>query len=249
MMLIDEQYMRTPFYGVDKMTAWLQRQGQGVNPKRVRRLMRLMALEAVYPRRKRGLSMPDKEHKIYPYLLRDVAITRPDQVWSTDITYIRMYRGWLYLMAIMDWFSRYVIAWELSVTLEADFCVKGLERALATGRPEIFNTDQGSQFTSVDFIEPLKATGVHISMDGQGRVFDNIFVERLWRTVKVEEVYLRDYQTVSEARSSLGRYFALYNHERLHQALGYHTPAEVYGLAAGPAVALRAPSVPAALTG
>ena len=201
MMLIDKQYMRTPFYGVDKMTAWLQRQGHGVNPKRVRRLMRLMALEAVYPRRKRGLSIPDKEHKIYPYLLRDVAITRPDQVWSTDITYIRMYRGWLYLMAIMDWFSRYVIAWELSVTLEADFCVKGLERALATGRPEIFNTDQGSQFTSADFLEPLKATGVQISMDGQGRVFDNIFVERLRRTVKVEEVYLRYYQTVSEARS------------------------------------------------
>ncbi len=249
MMLIDEQYMRTPFYSVDKMTAWLRRQGHGVNPKRVRRLMRLMALEAVYPRRKRGLSIVDKEHKIYPYLLRDVAITHPDQVWSTDITYVRMYRGWLYLMAIMDWFSRYVIAWELSVTLEADFCVKGLERALATGRPEIFNTDQGSQFTSVDFIDPLKATGVQISMDGQGRVFDNIFVERLWRTVKVEEVYLRDYQTVSETRSSLGRYFAFYNHERLHQALGYRTPVEVYGVAAGPAVALRAPSVPAALTG
>ena len=249
MMLIDEQYMRTPFYGVDKMTAWLRRQGHGVNPKRVRRLMRLMALEAVYPRRKRGLSIADKEHKIYPYLLRDVAITRPDQVWSTDITYVRMYRGGLYLMAIMDWFSRYVLAWELSITLEADFCVQGLERALATGQPEIFNTDQGSQFTSVDFIDPLKARGVQISMDGQGRVFDNIFVERLWRTVKVEEVYLRDYQTVSEARSSLGRYFAFYNHERLHQALGYRTPAEVYGIAAGPAVALRAPSVPAALTG
>ena len=249
MSLIDEQYMRTPFYGVDKMTAWLRRQGHLVNPKRVRRLMRLMALEAVYPRRKRGLSLPDKEHKVYPYLLKDLAITHPDQVWAADITYIRMYRGWLYLMAIMDWFSRYVIDWELSVTLEADFCVEALKRALATGRPEIFNTDQGSQFTSVDFIEPLKASDVQISMDGQGRVFDNIFVERLWRTVKVEEVYLRDYQTVAEARSSLGRYFAFYNYDRLHQALGYRTPAEVYGVAAGPAVALRAPFVPAALTG
>ena len=249
MSLIDEQYLRTPFYGVDKMTAWLRREGHAVNPKRVRRLMRLMALEAVYPRRKRGLSLPDKEHKIYPYLLKDVTITRPDQVWAADITYIRMYRGWLYLMAIMDWFSRYVIDWELSVTLEADFCVEALKRALASGRPEIFNTDQGSQFTSVDFIEPLKAADVQISMDGQGRVFDNIFVERLWRTVKVEEVYLRDYQAVAEARSSLGRYFAFYNYERLHQALGYRTPAEVYGVAAGPAVALRASFGPAALTG
>jgi len=249
MSLIDEQYMRTPFYGVDKMTAWLRRQGHPVNPKRVRRLMRLMALEAIYPRRKRGLSLADKEHKIFPYLLKDIAITYPDQVWAADISYVRMYHGWLYLMAIMDWFSRYVIAWELSVTLEADFCAEALKRALATGRPEIFNTDQGSQFTSVDFIEPLKATGVQISMDGQGRVFDNIFVERLWRTVKVEEVYLRDYQTVAEVRSGLGRYLAFYNHERLHQALGYRTPAEVYGIAAGPAVALRAPSVPAALTG
>jgi len=249
MSLIDEQYMRTPFYGVDKMTAWLRRQGHLVYPKRVRRLMRLMALEAVYPRRKRGLSLPDKEHKVYPYLLKDLAITHPDQVWAADITYIRMYRGWLYLMAIMDWFSRYVIDWELSVTLEADFCVEALKRALATVRPEIFNTDQGSQFTSVDFIEPLKASDVQISMDGQGRVFDNIFVERLWRTVKVEEVYLRDYQTVAEARSGLGRYFAFYNYDRLHQALGYRTPAEVYGVAAGPAVALRAPFAPAALTG
>ena len=249
MSLIDEQYIRTPFYGVDKMTAWLRREGHRVNFKRIRRLMRLMGLEAVYPGRKRGLSLPDKEHKIYPYLLKDMVIAHPDQVWAADITYVRMYRGWLYLMAIMDWFSRYVIAWELSVTLEADFCIAGLERALATGQPEIFNTDQGSQFTSMGFIEPLKKAGVQISMDGQGRVFDNIFVERLWRTVKVEEVYLRDYQTVAEARSGLGRYFAFYNHERLHQALGYRTPAEVYGKAAGPTVALRAPSVPAALTG
>jgi len=247
MRLIDEQYLRTPFYGVDKMTAWLRREGHAVNCKRIRRLMRQMGLEAIYPRAKRGLSVPDKEHKIYPYLLRDVIITRPNQVWAADITYVRMYRGWLYLMAIMDWFSRYVIAWEVSVTLEADFCVTALQRALRRSRPEIFNTDQGSQFTGRDFIAPLQKAGVQISMDGKGRVFDNIFVERLWRTVKVEEVYLRDYQTVAEAILSLGRYFAFYNHERLHQALGYRTCAEVYGAAAGPPVALRAPSVPAAV--
>ena len=181
MMLIDEQYMRTPFYGVDKMTAWLRRQGHVVNPKRVRRLMRLMALEAVYPRRKRGLSMPDKEHKIYPYLLRNVAITHPDQVWSTDITYIRMYRGWLYLMAIMDWFSRYVIAWELSVMLEADFFVKGLERALATGRPEILNTDQGSQCTSVVFIDPPQPRGAQHSMPTAANTMTSGIVSSLAR--------------------------------------------------------------------
>ncbi|KKL28926.1 hypothetical protein LCGC14_2370240 [marine sediment metagenome] len=247
MVLIDEQYLRTPFYGVDKTTEWLRRQGHTVNPKRIRRLMRQMGLEAIYPRRKRGLSTPDKQHKIYPYLLKNVAVTHPDQVWCADITYVRMYHGWLYLTAIMDWFSRYVMEWELSVTLEPDFCVAALERALTNGQPEIFNTDQGSQFTSVDFIDPLKKAAVQISMDGKGRVFDNIFVERLWRTVKVEEVYLRDYQTVAEAKLSLGRYFAFYNHERLHQALGYRTPGEVYGVAAGPPVALRAPSVPAAL--
>jgi len=248
MQLIDEQYIKTPFYGIDKMTAWLGRIGHSVNAKRVRRLMRQMGLEAVYPRRKRGLSLSDKEHKIYPYLLKNVAITRSDQVWSTDITYVRMYRGWLYLTAVMDWFSRYVLSWEVSITLESDFCVGAIKQALKTGTPEIFNSDQGSQFTSREFIAPLQDSGVRISMDGRGRVFDNIFVERLWRTVKVEEVYLRDYQTVAEARLSLGRYFAFYNHERLHQALGYRTPAEVYGVAAGPPVALRAPSVPAALT-
>ena len=248
MVLIDEQYLRTPFYGVDKITEWLRRKSHNVNPKRIRRLMRQMGLEAIYPRRKRGLSIADKEHKIYPYLLKNVTVTRSDQVWATDITYVRMYRGWLYLTAIMDWFSRYVIEWELSLTLEPGFCVAALERALTKGHPEIFNTDQGSQFTSADFIKPLKIAGVQISMDGKGRVFDNIFVERLWRTVKVEEVYLRDYQTVAEATLSLGRYFEFYNNERLHQALGYRTPAEVYGVAAGPPVALRAPSVPAALT-
>jgi len=248
MKLIDEQYIETPFYGIDKMTEWLRRKGHYVNHKRVRRLMRQMGLEAVYPRRKRGLSMPDSQHKIYPYLLKDVQIIRPDQVWSADITYVRMYRGWLYLVAVMDWFSRYVLSWEVSVTLESEFCISALRQALSLGKPEIFNTDQGSQFTSNDFTDILKDAGIQISMDGKGRVFDNIFVERLWRTVKVEEVYLRDYQTVAEARYYLSRYFDFYNNQRLHQALGYRTPAEVYGVAVGTPVALRAPSVPTALT-
>jgi putative transposase len=233
MKLIDKQYVETPFYGIDKMTEWLRRQGHHVNHKRVRRLMRQMGLEALYPHRKRFLSMPDKQHKIYPYLLKDVQITRPDQVWSADITYIRMYRGWLYLVAVMDWFSRYVLSWEVSITLESDFCVSALKEALSLGKPAIFNTDQGSQFSSIDFTKVLLDAGVQISMDGKGRVFDNIFVERLWRTVKVEEVYLRDYQTVAEARYYLGRYFDFYNDRRLHQGLGYRTPGEVYGVAVG----------------
>jgi len=244
MRLLDEQYIKTPFYGIDKMTAWLRRQGHSVNHKRVRRLMRQMGLEAVYPRRKRSLSMPDKQHSIYPYLLKNVQIERADQVWSSDITYIRMYRGWVYLVAVMDWFSRYVLSWEVSVTLESDFCIDALKQALSFGRPQVFNTDQGSQFTSIEFTKVLLDAGVRISMDGQGRVFDNIFSERLWRTVKVEEVYLRDYQTVTEAEFNLGRYFEFYNNERLHEALGYCTPAEVYGAAVGTPVALRAPSVP-----
>ena len=248
MKLIDEQYVKTPFYGIAKMTEWLRLEGHAVNPKRVRRLMRQMGLEAVYPRRKRGLSVPNTQHKIYPYLLGDVEIIRPDQGWSADITYIRMYRGWLYLVAVMDWFSRYVFSWEISITLESDFCVSALKEALSQGQPDIFNTDQGSQFTSTDFTDTLLKAGVQISMDGKGRVFDNIFIERLWRSVKVEEVYLRDYQTIAEARYYLGRYFAFYNNERLHQALGYRSPAEVYGVAVGTPVALRAPSVPPALT-
>jgi len=248
MRLLDEQYIKAPFYGIDKMTAWLRRQGHSVNHKRVRRLMRQMGLEAVYPRRKRSLSVPDKHHKIYPYLLKDVPIEQTDQVWSADITYIRMYRGWVYLAAVMDWFSRYVLVWEVSVTLESEFCVLALKQALSFGRPQVFNTDQGSQFTSIDFTKVLLDAGVQISMDGRGRVFDNIFSERLWRTVKVEEVYLRDYQTVAEVRFYLGRYFEFYNNDRLHEALGYRTPAEVYGVAVGTTVALRAPSVPTALT-
>jgi putative transposase len=248
MNLIDKQYVETPFYGVDKMTEYLCREGHHVNHKRVRRLMRQMGLEAIYPHRKRGLSISDRQHKIYPYLLKGVAITRPDQVWSADITYIRMERGRLYLVAVMDWFSRYVLGWEVSTTLESEFCVTALKQALSFGRPEIFNTDQGSQFTGDDFTKVLLGSDIKISMDGKGRVFDNIFVERLWRTVKVEEVYLRDYQTVAEARYGLGRYFELYNNRRFHQALGYRTPAEVYGVAVGTPVALRAPFVPTAVT-
>ncbi len=248
MKLIDEQYIETPFYGIDKMTEQLHRMGHQVNHKRIRRLMRQMGLEAVYLRRRRGFSISDKQHKIYPYLLRGVQIIKPDQVWSADITYVRMYRGWLYLVAVMDWLSRYVLSWAVSVTLESEFCVLALEQALSFGRPGIFNTDQGSQFTSIDFTKQLLNASVQISMDGKGRVFDNIFSERLWRTVKVEEVYLRNYQTVAEARYNLGRYFELYNNQRLHQALGYRTPAEVYGVAVGTPVALRAPSVPTALT-
>lgn len=226
MNLIDEQYTKTPFYGVDKMTAWLIRQGFRVNPKRVRRLMRKMGLEAIYP--KRHLSVSSAEHKKYPYLLRDLIIQRPDQVWSTDITYIRMQQGFLYLVAIMDWYSRYVLAWELSNTLDVDFCLDALQVALAISQPEIFNTDQGSQFTSSEFTGKLQSVGIRISMDGRGRVFDNIFVERLWRSVKYEEVYVHSYESVRDARRSLIRYFQLYNRERLHESLGYQTPHEVY---------------------
>ena len=256
---IDEQYMQTPFYGVRRMTEVLRREGHAVNPKRVRRLMRLMGLEAIYPKPRGGLSRAAAGQKRYPYLLGDLEITCPDQVWGADITYVPMYRGWLYLVAILDWFSRYVLSWELSVSLEADFCVAALERALATGRrPEIFNSDQGCQFTSEAFTSRLEAAGVRISMDGRGRVFDNIFNERLWRSVKYEEVYLKDYQTVAEAGLNLGGYFTFYDFQRPHQSLGYRTPAEVYGPcpgtgvggaarpAAGTPVALRAPSVPAA---
>jgi putative transposase len=267
MRLLDEQYTRTPFYGVAKMTEWLRREGHVVNPKRVRRLLRTMGLEAIYPRPKRGLSVPGEGARTYPYLLRDVEVVRPDQVWAADITYLPLYRGWAYLVAILDWYSRYVVAWELSITLEAAFCVAALKAALGTGRrPEIVNTDQGRQFTSEAWTGLAVGSGIALSMDGRGRAFDNIFVERLWRTVKYEDVYLKDYQTPAEARLGLGRYFGFYNHERLHQALGYRTPAEVYGLAAaakeaagpvggaasgvaaGPPVALRAPSGPAALS-
>ena len=188
--------------------------------------MRRMGLEAIYP--KPRLSLSSQKHKRYPYLLRELIIDRPNQVWCADITYIRMLYGFIYLVAIMDWFSRYILAWETSTTLETAFCVQALEKALRTSKPEIFNTDQGVQFTSVEFIEHLQAAGIRISMDGRGRVYDNIFVERLWRTVKYEEVYLHDYSMVSEARNGLARYFLFYNGERLHTSLGNRTPYEVY---------------------
>ena len=226
MNLIDEQFTKTPFYGVERMTAWLKRHGEGVNRKRVRRLMRLMGLEAIYP--KPHLSRSNQAHKLYPYLLRSLTIDRPDQVWCADITYIRMLHGFVYLVAVMDWYSRYVLSWELSTSLDTQFCLSALEKALQTSQPEIFNTDQGSQFTSREFTERLEKEHIRISMDGRGRVFDNIFVERLWRSVKYEEVYLHSYQTVSEARHGLTRYFLFYNTERLHESLGYQTPYEIY---------------------
>jgi putative transposase len=230
MRLLDEQYTRTPFYGVPKMTAWLRGEGYPVNEKRVRRLLRLMGLEAIYQRPK--LSEPAPGHRIYPYLLRGVPVLKPNHVWSTDITYIRMFHGFIYLVAIIDWFSRYVVSWEISVTLDSEFCLSALDRALAFGRPEIFNTDQGSQFTSTAFTGRLLQDDIQISMDGRGRALDNIFVERLWRSVKYEDVYLQNYETVPEAMSGLGRYFDFYNCERLHQSLDYQTPAAVYRLAA-----------------
>jgi putative transposase len=226
MKLIDHQYLATPFYGARKMAAWLKNQGHQVNRKRVRRLMRVMGLKAIY--RRPRTSVPAAGHKIYPYLLNGMKITRPNQVWAADITYIPMARGFLYLVAIIDWYSRYVLSWRLSNTLEADFCVEALEEALQKGRPDTFNTDQGAQFTSEDFTGLLERHGVRISMDGKGRYSDNLFIERLWRTVKYEEVYLRAYQDGRDARACIGDYFRFYNTERPHQALGYRTPAEVF---------------------
>ena len=223
---LDEQYTRTPFYGTRRMTAWLRQAGYAVNRKRVRRLLQLLGLETLYP--KPQTSTPAPGHRLYPYLLRGVPITHADQVWSSDITYIRLTQGWVYLVAILDWYSRYVLAWEVSNTLDSAFCVTALERALARARPTIFNTDQGSQFTSLEFTGRLLAADVRISMDGRGRALDNVFVERLWRTVKYEEVYLKEYTTVPGAIQSLAEYFRFYNDERLHQALGYRPPAAVY---------------------
>jgi len=223
---LDEEYTRHPFYGVRKMTVWLRLQGYAVGPKRVRRLLRAMGLMAVYP--KPRLSLNPLAHQRFPYLLKGLAIVRPNQVWSTDITYIRLREGFVYLAAVIDWYSRYVLAWELSISLEADFCVAVLERALASQRPEIFNTDQGVQFTSTQFQAPLLAAQVRLSMDGRGRAFDNIFVERLWRTVKYEEVYIKDYQDVPSARQGLNQYFPFYNEQRIHQALDYRTPQSVH---------------------
>ncbi len=226
MRLLDEQYTRTPFYGIKKMTAWLRTQGHEVNHKRVARLLRQMGLMAIYPGPR--LSQPAEQAGRYPYLLRGLSIDRVNQVWSTDITYIRLHRGFLYLVAIMDWFSRDVLAWRTSITLETAFCLEALDQAFARARPEIFNNDQGSQFTSTDFTGRLQAAGVRISWDGRGRALDNIFVERLWRSVKYEEVYLKEYQSISDAETGLKAYFQFYNQERLHQALDYQTPVQVY---------------------
>ena len=226
MRLIDEQYTLMPFYGIRRMTAWLDREGHHVNHKRVGNLMRRMGLEAIYPKPK--LSQRNDEHKIYPYLLRGLEINRPNQVWSTDITYIRLHRGFVYLVAVMDWFSRYVLSWSVSVTMDVHFCLEALENALSRGKPEIFNSDQGAQFTSREFTGVLLDAGVRISMDGRGRVFDNIFIERLWRSVKYEEVYIKDYADVLACIQGLRTYFFLYNDQRLHQALGYKTPRQIY---------------------
>ncbi len=237
MALLDRQYLRTPFYGTRRMTAWLQTQGHGVNRKRVQRLMQRMGLAAIYQRPR--TSRPAPAHRIYPYLLRGLRIERVHQVWAADITYIPMARGFLYLVAVMDWVSRYVLAWRLSNLLDASFCIEALEEALRQGRPAIFNTDQGSQFTDAGFTAVLHGHGVAISMDGRGRFADNIFVERLWRSLKYEEVYLRAYDNVAQARQGIAAYFEFYNHQRLHQALGYRTPHQllVEGLEMSPAFA------------
>jgi putative transposase len=223
---IDEQYTACPYYGSRKMTVWLVQHGEVVNRKRVQRLMRLMGLEAIYP--KPRLSLAGRGHRIYPYLLRNVGIERPDQVWSSDITYIPLPTGFMYLAAIIDWYSRYVLAWRLSNTLDGSFCLDMLEEALSRGKPEIFNTDQGVQFTAEAWTGRLQSDGVAVSMDGRGRCLDNVFVERLWRSVKYEDIYLRGYETVPQLYEGLGRYFPHYNTERMHQSLDYRTPAAVY---------------------
>jgi putative transposase len=226
MRLLDEEHTRHPFYGSRRLTAWLGEQGEQVNRKRVQRLMRLMGLEAIYP--KPRLSVPDLSHRVYPYLLRGVGIDRVNQVWSADITYVPMPKGFMYLAATIDWYSRYVVSWRLSNTLDGLFCQEMLDEALGRGRPEIFNTDQGVQFTALAFTERLKRAGVLISMDGRGRCLDNVFVERLWRTVKYENIYLQAYATVAELEQGLRSYLRFYNEERLHQSLDYQPPQVVH---------------------
>lgn len=225
--LIDETYTRRPFFGSRRMVVELRALGHEVNRKRVQRLMRQMGLAGMAPGP--ATSQPHPQHKVYPYLLRGVAVTRPNQVWGTDITYLRLAHGFAYLVAIIDWYSRKVLSWRLSNSMDALFCVDSLEESLRIyGKPQIFNSDQGSQFTSASFTQVLKREGVSISMDGRGRAFDNIFVERLWRTVKYEDVYLKGYATLGELTLGLTEYFDFYNHARPHQALGYQTPAAVY---------------------
>jgi putative transposase len=226
MALIDRRYTAHPEYGSRRMGLWLREQGEEVNRKRVQRLMREMGLEAIYPKPK--LSVPGTGHRIYPYLLRNVKIERPDQVWSTDITYVPLPSGFMYLAAIIDWYSRFVISWRLSNTLDGSFCQEMLEEALGQGKPEVFNTDQGVQFTALAWTGRLESAGVRVSMDGRGRCLDNVFVERLWRTVKYEDIYIRCYSNVLELKAGLGRFFPYYNCERWHQSLEYQTPAAVY---------------------
>ena len=228
MALLDREYTAHPFLGSRGLAAYLRREGQAVNRKRVQRLMRLMGLEAVYP--KPRLSVGGAGHKVYPYLLRNVAIERVNQVWSTDITYIPMPSGFMYLTAVIDWYSRYVLSWRLSNTLDVAFCVEALDEALSRGCPEVFNTDQGVQFTSASFTGRLEAAGAKVSMDGKGRCLDNVFVERLWRTVKYEYVYLWRPEAVPMLVGGLTSYFKYYNEDRPHQGLGYRVPAEVYGM-------------------
>ena len=224
---IDEQYLATPFYGSRRMVAVLRREGEAVNRKRVRRLMRVMGIEAIYQKPNTSRRHPD--HKVYPYLLRGLVIDRPNQVWCADITYIPLAKGFVYLVAVMDWFSRRVLAWRLSIGMDTGFCVEALQDAMDRhGQPDIFNTDQGVQFTSAAFIDELATRGVRISMDGKGRFLDNIFIERLWRSLKYEEVFIKAYASVAEARRGIGRWLGFYNDERLHQALGYRTPREMF---------------------
>ena len=232
MRLIDEQYMATPFYGWPRMTAFLQSEGYAINHKRVQRLMQKMGIQAIYP--KPRTTIPAPGHKIYPYLLRDLEIVRPNQVWSTDITYIPLANGFMYLVAVIDWYSRYILDWRLSNTLDGIFCSDALQQALMLGRPEIFNSDQGSQFTATAFTEILVAAAVRISMDGRGRALDNIFIERFWRSLKYEEIYLKNYATVSALSAGLVHYFDFYNYRRPHQALNYRTPAQLYGASTHP---------------
>ncbi len=227
MRLLDEQYLRTPFFGSRRMKVHLERLGHSVNRKRVQRLMRIMGLEAIYPRPR--TSVPHPGHRIYPYLLRGMQIVRPNQVWAADITYVPMARGFMYLVAILDWATRKVLAFRVSNTMEADFCVEALQEALAShGRPEIFNTDQGSQFTSQAFTGVLEAHEARISMDGRGRCYDNIFIERLWRTVKYEYLHLHAFNGGSDLRHGLKEWVRWYNQQRPHQGLGYQTPDEAY---------------------
>ncbi len=223
---IDKIFTAHPFYGKRRIRIILKQMGYAVGVKYIRMLMRKMSLQAIYP--KKNTSLPNQTHKVYPYLLHDVEILKPNHVWSTDITSIRLHSGFVYLIAVIDWYSRYVISWRISITMEKDFCIEALEEGLSKGIPEIFNSDQGAQFTSVEFTEKLQEKDIQISMDGKGRCLDNIFVERLWRTVKYEEVYLKNYATPLEAIKGLKEYFHFYNHTRPHQSLNYQTPAQIY---------------------